>query len=138
LNDLVWTTKSVVVTSASYFLLGNTTAWAAKEEKQSVPAAVANQVETYKDLVKGYKILRPIGWNQFAGQRNQYDIKWQDIIQPLEVVMIATVDVGKSKSVKDLGSPTVRVFVFAVDCLGCVVTKISNLVRNWPIKGRCN
>ncbi|KAK4523579.1 hypothetical protein GAYE_PCTG70G1475 [Galdieria yellowstonensis] len=106
LNDLVWTTKSVVVTSASYFLLGNTTAWAAKEEKQSVPAAVANQVETYKDLVKGYKILRPIGWNQFAGQRNQYDIKWQDIIQPLEIVMIATVDVGKSKSVKDLGSPT--------------------------------
>ncbi|GJQ14794.1 hypothetical protein GpartN1_g6585.t1 [Galdieria partita] len=101
LNDWIWT--SVVVTSVGC-LLGDSTSWA-KEEKYSVPASVANQVETYKDVIQGYKILRPIGWNEFAGQRNQYDIKWQDIVQPLEVVMIATLDIGKNKTIKDLGSP---------------------------------
>ncbi|EME32636.1 photosystem II oxygen-evolving complex 23kDa protein [Galdieria sulphuraria] len=101
LNDWVWT--SILLTGVGCFL-GDSASWA-KEEKQSVPASVANQVETYKDLIQGYKILRPLGWNEFSGQRNQYDIKWQDIIQPLEVVMIATVDIGKNKSIKDLGSP---------------------------------
>eukprot|EP00871_Galdieria_phlegrea_P003580 jgi/Galph1/4222/GphlegSOOS_G2910.1 len=71
---------------------------------ESIPSELANQVQSYKDLVNGYKILRPTGWNEFGGQPDQYDIKWQDLIQPLEAVTIATKDIGKTKSVKDLGS----------------------------------
>lgn len=111
MNSIAW--NSIWILSTGWFL-DKQPSWAT-EEKQTVPASIANQVETYKDLVQGYKILRPIGWNEFAGQRNQYDIKWQDIIQPLEMVMIATVDIGKNKSVKELGSPTVRLKLLHIE-----------------------
>ena len=52
--------------------------------------AIAGEVVPYTDLPKGFKIMRPNGWNEFAGTPDQYDIKWADVIQPLEFVQILT------------------------------------------------
>mmetsp|Transcript_12015 Transcript_12015/g.36634 ORF Transcript_12015/g.36634 Transcript_12015/m.36634 type:complete len:214 (-) Transcript_12015:1292-1933(-) len=69
-----------------------------------LPAGVVGQVEPYKDTQKGFKVLRPSGWNEFAASEN-FDIKWQDIIEPLEQITVITTPVSKGKSVKDIGSP---------------------------------
>lgn len=62
-------------------------------------------VEVYKDLNKGFTILRPQGWNQFEATAGQYDIKWQDLIQPLEIITVLTTPVGKGKTLADIGTP---------------------------------
>lgn len=58
----------------------------------------------YRDLPKGFTILRPREWNEFEGAQNAYDIKWQDVIQPLEFVTVLTSPVPKDKGLHDLGS----------------------------------
>lgn len=60
-------------------------------------------VTPYKDLPKGFTILRPNGWNEFEGLQDNYDIKWQDVIQPLEFVTVLTSPVAPEKSLNDLG-----------------------------------
>lgn len=74
-----------------------------------VPSGLGNQLELYTDLGRGYQILRPSGWNEFDGtsSNEQYDKKFQDIIQPLEYVTILSVPVSRNKSVDDLGAPDV-------------------------------
>jgi len=66
---------------------------------------LGSSVEVYKDLNKGFTILRPQGWNQFEATAGQYDIKWQDLIQPLEIITVLTTPVGKGKTVADIGTP---------------------------------
>lgn len=75
---------------------------------QAQAAATVNlgsMVEVYKDLNKGFTILRPQGWNQFEATAGQYDIKWQDLIQPLEIITVLTTPVGKGKTLADIGTP---------------------------------
>eukprot|EP00188_Purpureofilum_apyrenoidigerum_P004791 Plantae.Rhodophyta-Purpureofilum_apyrenoidigerum.ctg5687.p1 GENE.Plantae.Rhodophyta-Purpureofilum_apyrenoidigerum.ctg5687~~Plantae.Rhodophyta-Purpureofilum_apyrenoidigerum.ctg5687.p1 ORF type:complete len:214 (-),score=43.92 Plantae.Rhodophyta-Purpureofilum_apyrenoidigerum.ctg5687:93-734(-) len=69
-----------------------------------LPVGVAGQVEPYKDTQKGFKILKPSGWNEFSASEN-FDIKWQDIIEPLEQITVLTTPVSKGKTVKDIGTP---------------------------------
>eukprot|EP00184_Porphyridium_aerugineum_P000748 CAMPEP_0184698262 /NCGR_PEP_ID=MMETSP0313-20130426/4948_1 /TAXON_ID=2792 /ORGANISM="Porphyridium aerugineum, Strain SAG 1380-2" /LENGTH=224 /DNA_ID=CAMNT_0027157179 /DNA_START=8 /DNA_END=682 /DNA_ORIENTATION=+ len=66
-------------------------------------AAVASLVSVYKDINKGFTIYRPNGWNEFDATPDQYDIKWQDIIEPSEQVTVLTTPVSKGKSISDLG-----------------------------------
>ncbi|KAK1868832.1 hypothetical protein I4F81_011314 [Pyropia yezoensis] len=66
---------------------------------------LGSMVEVYKDLNKGFTILRPQGWNQFEATAGQYDIKWQDLIQPLEIITVLTTPVGKGKTLADIGTP---------------------------------
>lgn len=75
---------------------------------QAQAAAAVNlggMVEVYKDLNKGFTILRPQGWNQFEATAGQYDIKWQDLIQPLEIITVLTTPIGKGKTLADIGTP---------------------------------
>lgn len=57
----------------------------------------------YRDLPKGFVIYRPNGWNEFEGLQDNYDIKWQDVIQPLEFITVLTNPVSKEKRLSDLG-----------------------------------
>lgn len=66
-------------------------------------ADISGLVTPYKDLPKGFSILRPNGWNEFEGLQDQYDIKWQDVIQPLEFVTVLTSPVSKGKTLSDIG-----------------------------------
>lgn len=67
------------------------------------PPAHALDVVQYVDLPKGFKMLRPSGWNEFSATPDQYDIKWQDVIQPLEFVTVLTSPTG-TKSLESFGS----------------------------------
>ena len=58
----------------------------------------------YKDLPKGFTILRPREWNEFEGMQDSYDIKWQDIIQPLEFITVLTSPLPKGKALADIGT----------------------------------
>eukprot|EP00181_Compsopogon_caeruleus_P006414 CAMPEP_0184677858 /NCGR_PEP_ID=MMETSP0312-20130426/476_1 /TAXON_ID=31354 /ORGANISM="Compsopogon coeruleus, Strain SAG 36.94" /LENGTH=187 /DNA_ID=CAMNT_0027126043 /DNA_START=111 /DNA_END=674 /DNA_ORIENTATION=+ len=69
------------------------------------PPNLSGQVELYRDLNKGFQIYRPSGWNEFAATVGQYDVKWSDLIQPLEFVTVLTSPVTKGKTVSDLGPP---------------------------------
>lgn len=74
----------------------------------TVPARadnIASLVMPYKDLPKGFTILRPREWNEFEGMQEAYDIKWQDIIQPLEFITVLTSPIPKGKSLADIGNP---------------------------------
>lgn len=70
---------------------------------QGVQPALALDVVQYVDLPKGFRMLRPSGWNEFSATPDQYDVKWQDVIQPLEFVSVLTTPTG-SKSLSSLGS----------------------------------
>ncbi len=59
---------------------------------------LAEDVVPYTDLPKGFKLMRPNGWNEFAGTPDQYDIKWADVIQPLEYVQVLTTPTQKPLS----------------------------------------
>lgn len=65
---------------------------------------LSGQLSPYKDLPKGFTILRPNGWNEFEALQDNYDIKWQDVIQPLEFVTVLTSPVSKGKELSDIGS----------------------------------
>lgn len=67
-------------------------------------ADVSGFVTPYKDLPKGFTILKPNGWNEFEALQDNYDIKWQDVIQPLEFITVLTSPVAKDKSLTDLGT----------------------------------
>ena len=74
----------------------------------TLPRGVRGKLQPYTDLAKGYRMLRPIGWNEFDGtvESTQYDKKFQDIIQPLEFITVVSVPVKSGgKSVTDLGKP---------------------------------
>jgi hypothetical protein len=34
-------------------------------------------LDNYKDINKGFSLLRPAGWNQFEAAPGEYDIKWE-------------------------------------------------------------
>lgn len=71
---------------------------------ESLPGGVVGQVTLYRDLPKGFTILRPSGWNEFEGLQDNYDIKWQDVIQPLEFITVLTNPVSKDKQLGQLGT----------------------------------
>lgn len=70
----------------------------------AAPSGLARQMEPYADVNKGFRILRPSGWNEFEGSPDNFDIKWQDVVQPLEFVTVLTAPVQRGKSMTDLGS----------------------------------
>lgn len=50
---------------------------------------------------------RPSGWNEFSASES-FDVKWVDIIDPLEQITVVTTPVSKGKSVTDIGTPEVK------------------------------
>eukprot|EP00288_Rhodomonas_lens_P001292 CAMPEP_0177719268 /NCGR_PEP_ID=MMETSP0484_2-20121128/16015_1 /TAXON_ID=354590 /ORGANISM="Rhodomonas lens, Strain RHODO" /LENGTH=290 /DNA_ID=CAMNT_0019231479 /DNA_START=11 /DNA_END=883 /DNA_ORIENTATION=- len=58
----------------------------------------------YKDVNKGFSILRPNGWNQFDTAPGEYDIKWEDIVEKSELLMVGSSPVKSAKSVDALGA----------------------------------
>mmetsp|Transcript_6679 Transcript_6679/g.28486 ORF Transcript_6679/g.28486 Transcript_6679/m.28486 type:complete len:136 (-) Transcript_6679:3775-4182(-) len=68
---------------------------------------LAGKVDPYQDAQKGFKILKPSGWNEFSASEN-FDVKWQDIINPVEQITVITTPVTKGKTVADIGTSEVR------------------------------
>lgn len=64
---------------------------------------LSSQLSVYRDLPKGFTIFRPNGWNEFEALQDNYDMKWQDVIQPLEFVTVLTTPLPKERRLTDLG-----------------------------------
>merc|ERR1712226_1014886 len=79
------------------------------------PAAVRADEETfnsmggalapYVDGPKGYKLYKPTAWNQFDADPGNYDVKFQDLIEPFEIVQVSSSPVATATSVDALGDP---------------------------------
>jgi photosystem II oxygen-evolving enhancer protein 2 len=85
-------------------LAGAAAAAAAAAGLTLIPPARAGDLQPYKDIAKGFSIMRPTAWNEFDSSEGQYDVKWQDIIQPLEFVTVLTSPVSKGKTIENIGA----------------------------------
>lgn len=90
--------RAFIATLASLPIIG------AVAERDAVRAEnLSGQLTVYRDLPKGFTIFRPNGWNEFEALQDNYDMKWQDVIQPLEFVTVLTTPLPKERSLADLG-----------------------------------
>jgi len=60
-------------------------------------------LEPFIDAGKGYKLLKPSGWNKFDTDPGVYEVKFQDLIEPFETVQVSTTPVTTATSVTALG-----------------------------------
>merc|ERR1712129_457339 len=60
-------------------------------------------LEPYIDAPRGFKLLKPSGWNKFDVDPGVYDVKFQDLIDPFETVQVSTSPVATATSVDALG-----------------------------------
>ena len=60
-------------------------------------------LEPFIDARKGYKLLKPSGWNKFDTDPGVFDVKFQDLIEPFETVLVSTSPVTTAESVTALG-----------------------------------
>ena len=66
-------------------------------------SSTSGQVTKYKDINKGFQILKPNGWNQFDTAPGEYDVKWEDLVEKSELVMVGSSPVKTATSVDALG-----------------------------------
>jgi len=86
--------------TAAVTALGFTTAASADEEKFS---RMGGLLEPFTDIQKGYKLYRPSGWTQYDQDPGVYDVKFADIIEPFETVMVSSSPVSTATSISALG-----------------------------------
>lgn len=89
-----------VLETGTAALLATYTAPAFAEETFNRMSGV---LEPFTDVQKGYKLYKPVAWNQFDTDPGVYDIKWQDLIEPFETVQVSTSPVSTATSVTALG-----------------------------------
>lgn len=94
----------VVITGGALLGEGTATAMLQQSDRTARADAISSQLTAYRDLPKGFTILRPNGWNEFEGLQDNYDIKWQDVIQPLEFITVLTSPVSSDRGLSDLGT----------------------------------
>merc|ERR1719213_925789 len=61
-------------------------------------------LQPYIDVQKGFKLYKPSAWNQFEADPGVYDIKFQDVIEPFEIVTVSSSPVSSATSVTALGN----------------------------------
>jgi len=64
---------------------------------------MAGVLEPFTDVQKGFKLYKPVAWNQFDTDPGVYDVKFQDVIEPFETVQVSTSPVSSATSVSALG-----------------------------------
>lgn len=60
-------------------------------------------LEPFIDTQRGYKMYKPTGWTQYDADPGVYDVKFADIIDPFETVIMSTQPVSTATSVTALG-----------------------------------
>ncbi|GAX24450.1 photosystem II oxygen-evolving enhancer protein 2 [Fistulifera solaris] len=75
------------------------------EETPRVVTRMGGLLEPYQDGPRGFRLLAPSGWNKFDGEVGAYDVKWQDLVDPLEQIKLSSTPVKSSiESVAALGT----------------------------------
>jgi len=74
------------------------------EETPKVVTRMGGLLERYQDGPRGINILAPTGWNKFEGEVGAYDIKWQDLVDPMENIKVSSTPVkSTTTSINALG-----------------------------------
>uniref|UniRef100_A0AAU8MKQ8 Chloroplast PsbP n=1 Tax=Chroomonas placoidea TaxID=173977 RepID=A0AAU8MKQ8_9CRYP len=71
--------------------------------KDQKPSRMGGLLEPFKDINKGFQLFKPKGWNQFDAAPGEYDIKWEDLVEKSEMVMVGSSNVKTATSVSALG-----------------------------------
>eukprot|EP00802_Teleaulax_amphioxeia_P022244 Tamp_22670.p1 GENE.Tamp_22670~~Tamp_22670.p1 ORF type:complete len:313 (-),score=99.42 Tamp_22670:136-954(-) len=74
-----------------------------KAEGMPKVSKMSGQISQYKDINKGFSIMKPNGWNQFDTAPGEYDVKWEDLVEKSELVMVGSSPVKSASSVDALG-----------------------------------
>ncbi|GAX18416.1 photosystem II oxygen-evolving enhancer protein 2 [Fistulifera solaris] len=92
------TTAVIATSSSAAFALPT-------EETPRVVTRMGGLLEPYQDGPRGFRLLAPSGWNKFDGEVGAYDVKWQDLVDPLEQIKLSSTPVKSSiESVAALGT----------------------------------
>jgi photosystem II oxygen-evolving enhancer protein 2 len=76
----------------------------AGENEPRIITRMGGLLEPYQDSPRGLRVMAPSGWNKFEGDVGAYDIKWQDLVDPLENIKITSTPVKSTiESVEALG-----------------------------------
>mmetsp|Transcript_19014 Transcript_19014/g.49967 ORF Transcript_19014/g.49967 Transcript_19014/m.49967 type:complete len:213 (+) Transcript_19014:32-670(+) len=90
---------------AAVAALGLASSASAEEETFS---RLGGLLEPFVDIQKGYKLYKPSGWTQYSIDPGVYDVKFADIIEPFESVIVSSSPVATATSISALGDlPTV-------------------------------
>lgn len=74
------------------------------EDTPRITTRMGGLLEPYQDGPRGFRLLAPSGWNKFDGEVGAYDVKWQDLVDPLEQIKLSSTPVKSSiASVAALG-----------------------------------
>eukprot|EP00953_Heterococcus_sp_UTEX-ZZ885_P037407 19219-Heterococcus_DN1.PRE.1 len=79
------------------------------EEVKRASTRLGGLLEPYSDTAKAFRLSKPLGWNKFDNVPGEYDVKFTDIINPSEVIVLQTTAVKSDTQLTTLG---------AVDALG--------------------
>jgi len=60
-------------------------------------------LEPFIETSKGFKLYKPSGWTQYDTDPGVYDVKFADIIDPFETVIVSSQPVQTATSVSALG-----------------------------------
>merc|ERR1719409_1460214 len=71
--------------------------------KDDTFSSMGGSLVSYVDAPKGYKLYKPTAWNQFDADPGVYDVKFQDLIEPFEIVQVSSSPVSTATSVSALG-----------------------------------
>mmetsp|Transcript_37648 Transcript_37648/g.73571 ORF Transcript_37648/g.73571 Transcript_37648/m.73571 type:complete len:298 (-) Transcript_37648:60-953(-) len=72
--------------------------------KKKTDRRMGGLLEPFRDINKGFQVMKPRGWNQFDAAPGEYDVKWEDLVEKSEMVMVGTKEVKTAKSVDALGN----------------------------------
>lgn len=60
------------------------------EETPRVTTRMGGNLEAYQDGPRGFRMMAPSGWNKFEGEVGAYDVKWADLVAPLENIKLSS------------------------------------------------
>jgi len=76
---------------------------AAPAESEGKVSRMGGLLSPFKDVNKGFSIFKPLGWNQFDSAPGEYDVKWEDLVEKSELVMVGSNPVKTATDVSALG-----------------------------------
>lgn len=71
----------------------------AQADSESIPVSkdrMGGLLEPFSDVTKGWRIMKPYGWNQFDGIPGAYEMKWADIVAANKQQIVVTTSPVKS------------------------------------------
>mmetsp|Transcript_26887 Transcript_26887/g.81211 ORF Transcript_26887/g.81211 Transcript_26887/m.81211 type:complete len:155 (+) Transcript_26887:40-504(+) len=47
-------------------------------------------LEKYADVTRGFRMMKPTTWNEFTGEPGAYDVRFVDVVSPVDSITLST------------------------------------------------